>query len=845
MPQEHDQPPRFLTEPTALIAEVVLAIEPELSPAVVAEAVASTAKMKPRHRKLAEALSRDPELLTSGRPEGPVTIQKLVRALLAVGATRVVLPRCAHCGKQHRLPSLDGDQRICAYCQMKQAAAANPCVICGRAAHVASHDHLGRPRCALHPDSGSQDAVDVVCDHAAAVDPGLARDEVAAAVRATCQMPAHQRQLALALDVNPRLLTGEGAYGPHKLILLIEDLLARGARNIVLPACPFCGTDRKLRHVLDGQRACRACYEKFRLMPCSRCGRAKPVATRTVDDQPLCHPCTRADPINHEPCTSCGRTVNIVRRDGDQRLCGRCFRPPTAICADCGRTRPCYFAQSEAPRCEACTSRLRPPQTCSRCGNERSVKARLPDGGPLCHSCIRVPVPCHICGRSKPLTGRGPNGEALCRVCYDKHPIARRDCVQCGVLERLYHHGLCNSCALDRQLTGLLGGPDGIVRPDLEPVFQCLHRGNPLSLLYWLREPVPRRLLAALAAEKGPVTHDLLDGLGHPVKAVRHLRAALAADGVLPARDERLAELEGWLPRAVARIEDPRERQVVRGFATWHHLRRLRRDAEKRPVTVHQAVVVRREVKAAIQLVAWLRARSTSLATCTQHDIDDWLATDIWVRYLARTFLVWSVRNRHAHRVLIPIPPMDASMVIIEQDQRWAHVRRLVKGDGVDTTTRVAGLLLLLFAQPLSRTSRIRLDQVTRTEDGVALTLGSHPTELPPPLDSLVLELVQQRHGYSTLGRSDDHPWLFPGTAGGQPISSRQLMRKLTALGIHARPARNTTLMELSAELPAVVLSRLLGLHINRAEKWTKEAGSTRADYAAELSRRKAFRKSQ
>ncbi|MFD7379722.1 hypothetical protein ACFY13_49105 [Streptomyces mirabilis] len=271
-------------------------------------------------------------------------------------------------------------------------------------------------------------------------------------------------------------------------------------------------------------------------------------------------------------------------------------------------------------------------------------------------------------------------------------------------------------------------------------------------------------------------------------------------------------------------------------------MRRLRRDAKKRPVTLHQSVVVRREVKAAIQLIEWLWARSTNLATCTQHDIDDWLATDIWVRYLARTFLVWSVRNRHAHRVLIPIPPQDSSMVLIEQDQRWAHVRRLVKGDGVDTVTRVAGLLLLLFAQPLSRTSQIRLDQVTRTENGVALTLGSHPTDLPPPLDSLVLELVQQRHGYSALGRSEDHPWLFLGTAGGQPISSRQVMRKLTALGIKARPARNTTLMDLSAELPAVVLSRLLGLHINRAEKWTKEAGSTRADYAAELSRREEFR---
>ncbi|MHC3475215.1 hypothetical protein ACYF6T_42020 [Streptomyces sp. 7R007] len=145
----------------------------------------------------------------------------------------------------------------------------------------------------------------------------------------------------------------------------------------------------------------------------------------------------------------------------------------------------------------------------------------------------------------------------------------------------------------------------------------------------------------------------------------------------------------------------------------------------------------------------------------------------------------------------------------------------------MDTTTRVAGLLLLVSAQPLSRTSQIRLDQVIRLEGGVALKLGPHLTDLPPPLDALVLKLVQQRHGYSTLGRSDDQLWLFPGTAGGQPISSRQLMRKLTALGIKARPARNTTLMHLSAELPAVALSRLLGLHISRAEKRAKQAGST------------------
>ncbi|MGW2789814.1 hypothetical protein ACWC9H_07805 [Streptomyces sp. NPDC001251] len=600
MPHPTTEPPRFLTEPVAVISEIVLALEPELAPDTVAETIAALAKLKSRHRRLAEALARDPDLLTSSRPEGPATVQALIRALQAIGAKRVVAPRCARCGKQHNLPHPDGDQRICAYCRMKKAAEEEPCDVCGRCDYIAGRDHLGRARCVDHLDTGGQDPVYVVCDHVAALDPGLTRDEVATAVRATCQRIKHQRELALALESNPGLLTGEGVHGPHRLILLIEELLTRGARNIVLPGCPFCGTDRKLRHGLGGRRACRSCYERRRTQPCSRCGRDKPVAAKTVDGQPLCHPCTRADPANHEPCTNCGRAALIVRGNGDERLCGRCFRAPVAICADCKRTRPCRFAQSEAPRCERCAARLRLHEACSRCGTIRSVAAWLPDGGPLCGSCNTVPAPCHVCGRTKPVHGRGAEGEALCRICYDKHPIARRYCVQCGVLDRLYHHGLCNSCALDRQLTGLLGRPDGTVPPDLGPVFQCLHRGDPLSLLYWVREPVPRRLLSSFAVAKGPVTHDLLDGLQHPARAVRHLRAALAAEGVLPARDEHLAQLERWLPRAVARVEAPAERHVVRSFATWHHLRRLRRIAEKQPITVHQATVVRREIKAAI-----------------------------------------------------------------------------------------------------------------------------------------------------------------------------------------------------------------------------------------------------
>ncbi|WP_405112675.1 hypothetical protein OG559_04240 [Micromonospora sp. NBC_01405] len=60
----------------------------------------------------------------------------------------------------------------------------------------------------------------------------------------------------------------------------------------------------------------------------------------------------------------------------------------------------------------------------------------------------------------------------------------------------------------------------------------------------------------------------------------------------------------------------------------------------------------------------------------------------------------------------------------------------------------------------------------------------------------------------------------------------------MKALGVHARPARNTTMIDLAGDLPAVVLSQLLDLHLSTATRWTAAAGSPAADYAADLLRR-------
>jgi hypothetical protein len=67
-----------------------------------------------------------------------------------------------------------------------------------------------------------------------------------------------------------------------------------------------------------------------------------------------------------------------------------------------------------------------------------------------------------------------------------------------------------------------------------------------------------------------------------------------------------------------------------------------------------------------------------------------------------RDFLTWAASHGHCQRLTIP-PPPHATGPAISQDQRWALTARLLHDTALDPTDRVAGCLILLYGQPLSR----------------------------------------------------------------------------------------------------------------------------------------------
>ncbi|RSM85854.1 hypothetical protein DMA10_36895, partial [Streptomyces sp. WAC 01420] len=175
----------------------------------------------------------------------------------------------------------------------------------------------------------------------------------------------------------------------------------------------------------------------------------------------------------------------------------------------------------------------------------------------------------------------------------------------------------------------------------------------------------------------------------------------------------------------------------------------------------------------------------------------------------------------------------------LDADERWTTARRLLNDDSIETRDRVAGLMVLLYGQFPARTCRLTTAHVIHDENGVALRLNKTPLKLPPPLDGLVLQLVDIAHDHERTVMLNEHnaPWLFPSLQmPGRPVTSKQLARRLRDIGLPTEAGRCAALLDLCTQMPAAVLQRLLGISPSAAERWS--AGAVRTAYAAEVANR-------
>jgi len=243
----------------------------------------------------------------------------------------------------------------------------------------------------------------------------------------------------------------------------------------------------------------------------------------------------------------------------------------------------------------------------------------------------------------------------------------------------------------------------------------------------------------------------------------------------------------------------------------------------------------RSHILAAARLLEWTHQQHHTITGLTQTQLEDYLSDHPGALSAVSKFLVWLAASRTNTALSITYRPQQLPEVTMTDEARWRGVELLLHDTSINSHSRIAGLFLLLFAQPLNKILRMTRDQVSEHDDGrVIVTFDTVPIELPPDVGTLLLEHIGGRSAASYGDAEAD--WLFPGRIPGRSLTTESVRGVLVSHGIHPRQSRSTTLFSLAGQIPTPVLADLLGISRGTATRWAPLAARDWSGYVARRS---------
>ena len=775
-----------------------------------------------------------------------------------------------------RLKGASPNGPVCSACQARNRT--GPCDSCGRVAILVGRNPDGQPWCSrCYAAAAATDLAGrrrkIVLAAVAMVEPFLAADVICGAIDAA---GTHRlRALTGHLAAHPDALSSGPNSEPPVLGRFVRTLVAAGAQRISLihPACLDCRRRRPAQQRFPDGVLCGACHaRRSSVKVCAACGTRRRVGCHDAAGNPICRPCLGGARVRAERAARV-EALSIalsVRTHLDTATL-------TPVLTALGR-RPRYLAAlaEQLAHHDLADTELSfelarlvialrtagadlPAPACHSCGQPTGEGLSTTGGRIRCRACVQL---CPDCGRS-----RRSDGENVCRQCRKERHLNRGTCTECNQTNRIRDNDdlchncahredsprcadcgqvcptrsrtgpdrICKSCALRRAVDQLL--PAGDIG-GLEQLRAAILTAEPLTTTRFITRPAIAALLTDLRTSQLPPTHATLQA--QPASAsLEYLRALLVAAGALP--DDPTRPITGFEQDAqrMLAVLTPQHARLLRSWLRWKVQPRLRRHIDGPPHHIDgppdlvQAVAnARRTLGQVIAFVRTLEHAETTLQGCRQHHIDDWFATPIAIRHQVRPFLTWMQQTRHLPPDLT-LPPTyrGRPQPRTDAEQRWNIARRLVTDDTLDAADRVAGALVVLYAQTLSRIVTLTTEHIQRDADTVSLQLGTDRLELAEPFATLIQSLpLRRRHG---IVEQLPTTWLFPGQRAGRPLRAVALGNRLRDLGIQPQGMRLAALDQLTKEVPPAMLAGVLGIPVRTAVGTTSRSGGDWTRYAA------------
>lgn len=704
------------------------------------------------------------------------------------------------------------------------------------------------------------------------------------------------RELDVYLSEHRDAFIAPSPHCPVTVLRLLTLLTDNGfGDKVVLLGCVRCGrTDQFLRRRTPDGRCCVRCMERVERRACARCGQIGRIVARRQEGR-ICRACYSLDPARRSECSRCGKLAEIISRGEDgSPLCNRCASRPKRPCVHCGRVRIVGANTDKGPACKSCHASAR-PRLCGICGQVRTIQRRGDGKGrpDMCQRCCREVGECAGCGRHR-FGVRYRGGPFYCSTCY---PRSKRSCAICDqmktvaavwpvgpVCQRCYRtrlerpdtcaecqeerilvcvndsgdavctrcggvdlnfacrscgeegpgfrDGRCDRCLVLAKIATLLGDEGSAGDARLKPMFDVLAAVSPGSVHTWVVNDSSLAVLAALVRAGRGITHDEIDKLPQN-RRTRHIRAAFVAAGVVPQRNEALAQLQLWVDRIVPTL--PAQHQpVIRAYAEWHLVRRARLRVARRPFRPSADASNRQRIRCAITFLSWLADEGASIGTLGQHHVDTYFDTCPSKSRALGTFLTWMQARRLITGIEVPRRKESLPQRFQDHDDHAEQLRRCLTDDELPLEIRIVGALVRLYATPVARIVELTCDRFHRDDTHAYLVIEQNAVVLPPSLAALIEELIRVRGSGGRVASGSGLPaWMFPGIPPSRPRNTTALHKDLKKYGLPTLAARNSAMIANIVDLEPVVVSDLFGIAPQTAHRWAQYAQTSWATYLA------------
>lgn len=395
-----------------------------------------------------------------------------------------------------------------------------------------------------------------------------------------------------------------------------------------------------------------------------------------------------------------------------------------------------------------------------------------------------------------------------------------RPCRACGS-EIGSHDRQCYPCLLKIRAAQLITTNDGHVNTAFIPLRDLLlNSGRELSLANWVQRSSSAALIRLYVNSEKPVTHESLDAWPSEQTAT-HVRQLFLAAGLLPGREEPLRRFDIWTHDYLAAQPGPHH-QMLHKYARWHVSPALHSKATLRPLRAGSTSRARQQIRTAAEFIHTLPQDPPATGQI-QPLIEAYVLQHPRQKDLLAEFIRWTQKHNQLPQAELAYTPTQPPRVALAENDYWATISTLQTDMSISLRARVAGLLVGLFGQQLTRIIKLTAHDIHEHDGVVQLLLGADPITLPQTLAQLVTEL---RDTPPPWVAEAPEQWLFPSKFHpNRHIHLHTIAEDLRKHGVYTIPLRGASLINLAGHIPIGPLCDMTGLSKAAAIRWADVAG--------------------